>query len=153
MTEKQYSGKDNRNLEPSIDEIVTETVRLIQRKYLTVGSQMRRMDFAAIAQQITLDVITYLALGQPFGYIADDEDKYEYIKSIEDNFPLMNVFATLPVLSDIMRIPTIQNSLIPTTKDKTGLGKTKAYVQSFPTLTSRTKPAANNTQRRKRNHP
>ena len=103
-----------------------ETVRLIQRKYLSVGSQVRRMDFAAIAQQLTLDVITYLALGEPFGYIRDDEDKYEYIKSIEDNFPLMNIFATIPVLSDIMRIPTIQNSLIPTTKDKTGLGKTKA---------------------------
>lgn len=126
LTRSQYSGKDNRNLEPSVDDIVMETVRLIQRKYLSVGSQLRRMDFAAIAQQLTLDVITYLALGKPFGYISEDTDKYEYIKSIEDNLPLMNVFATLPVLSDIMRIPIIQNRLIPTTKDKTGLGKAKA---------------------------
>lgn len=103
-----------------------ETVHLIQRKYLSHGSQFRPMDFAAIAQQITLDVITYLALGRPFGYIAEDTDKYEYIKSIEDNFPLMNVFATLPVLSDIMRIPTVQNTFIPSAKDNTGLGKAKA---------------------------
>lgn len=103
-----------------------ETVRLIQRKYLSIGSQVRPMDFATIAQQVTLDIITYLALGKPFGYVSEDTDKYGYIKSIEDNFPLMNVFATLPVLSNIMRIPTVQNSFIPTTKDKTGLGKTKA---------------------------
>jgi cytochrome P450 len=121
-----YSGKDNQDLEPSIDELIMETVRLIQRKYLSHGSEYRPMDFAAIAQQLTLDVITYLGLGKPFGFISEDEDKYGYIKSMEDNFPLMNVFATIPVLSDIMRVPTVQNNLIPSTKDKTGIGKAKA---------------------------
>lgn len=121
-----YSGKDNRNLESSVDELMMETVLLIQRKYLSYGSEFRRMDFAAIAQQLTLDVITYLALGKPFGYIAEDTDKYDYIKSIEDNFPIMNAFATVPLLSDVMRIPAIQNTLIPSASDKVGLGKAKA---------------------------
>jgi len=106
-----------------------QVVHLIQRKYLTVRSQIRPMDFAEIAQFFTLDVITFLSLGQPFGFISDDTDKYEYVKSIEDNFPIMNVFSAVPLLSSIMRIPTVQNNLIPTVKDKTGLGKAKAYAQ------------------------
>lgn len=121
-----YSGRDNPELEPEIDQIVMELVHLIQRKYLSVQSSLKPMDFAQIAQYLTLDVITYLSLGEPFGFISEDTDKYEYVKSIEDNFPVMNVFSAVPLLSAIMRIPTVQNNLIPTVKDKTGLGKAKA---------------------------
>lgn len=101
-------------------------VHLIQRKYLTVGSKVKPMDFAEIAQFLTLDVITFLSLGEPFGFISEDTDKYGYVKAIEDNFPVMNIFSAVPILSAIMRIPTVQNNLIPTVKDKTGLGKAKA---------------------------
>ena len=101
---------------------------MIRRKYLTVGAHVKRLDFAELAQYLTLDVVTFLSLGQPFGFVSEDTDKYEYVKSMEDNFPILNFFSIVPGLSDIMRIPTVQNSLIPTTKDKTGLGKAKAYV-------------------------
>jgi len=84
------------------------------------------MDFAQIAQYLTLDVITFLSLGEPFGFISEDKDMYQYSQSIADNLPVMNFFAAVPLLSAIMRIPTVQNNLIPTAKDKTGLGKAKA---------------------------
>jgi hypothetical protein len=84
------------------------------------------MDFAQIAQYFALDVITSLSLGQAFGYVIDDEDKYEYIKTIEDNFPLMNVFSAIPVLSAIMRVPAVQKAVLPTVKDRVGMGKAKA---------------------------
>ena len=103
-----------------------QTVQLIKRKYVSVSSNIRPMDFAAIAQQLTLDMITLLGLGKSFGYISEDTDKYEYIKSMEEAMPLINIFATLPGLCDIMRIPSIQKNFIPTPKDKTGLGKAKA---------------------------
>lgn len=121
-----YSGKDNPELEPEIDQIIMDLVHLIQRKYLSVQSTLKPMDFAQIAQYLTLDIITYLSLGEPFCFITEDTDKYEYVKSIEDNFPIMNIFSAVPLLSAIMRIPTVQNNLIPTVKDKTGLGKAKA---------------------------
>ena len=101
-------------------------VSLIRRKYLTIGSKIKALDFAELAQFLTLDVITYLSLGEPFGFVSEDADKYGYIKAIEDNFPVMNLFAVVPVLSAIVQIPQVQANLIPTVKDKTGLGKAKA---------------------------
>jgi hypothetical protein len=106
-------------------------VHLIQRKYLTVGSQLKVLDFAELAQYLTLDIITCLSLGEPFGFVSEDTDKYRYIKSIENNFPIINIFSAVPILSAIMRIPTVQNNLIPTVKDQTGLGKAKALVHQL----------------------
>lgn len=74
------------------------------------------MDFAQVAQYLTLDVITFLSLGEPFGYITEDRDVYEYVKTVEDNFPLMNVFSAVPLLSANMRIPVVQRAAIPTVK-------------------------------------
>ena len=108
-----------------------DTMQLIKRKYLSVGSQVKALDFAELAQYLTLDVITYLSLGQPFGFVSEDTDKYDYVKSMEDNFPILNFFAIVPFMSDVMRIPTVQNSLIPTTKDKTGVGKSQSVCSSL----------------------
>jgi hypothetical protein len=88
------------------------------------------MDFAQIAQYLTLDVITSLSLGQPFGWVAEDKDMYDYVKTIEDNFPIMNVFSAVPLLSAIMRIPAVQKAAIPGVKDRVGMGKVKAYGHS-----------------------
>jgi hypothetical protein len=122
----KYSGKDNPELESSVNDIIMNMVQLIQRKYLTTGSKVKPMDFAQIAQYLTLDVITFLSLGEPFGFISEDADKYGYVKAIEENFPVINFFSAVPILSAITRIPTVQNNLIPTVADNTGLGKAKA---------------------------
>jgi hypothetical protein len=111
-----------------VDEIIMNTMQLVQRKYLSVGSKVKPLDFANLAQHLTLDVITYLSLGKPFGFITEDTDKYGYVKAIEENFPVINLFSAVPILSSISRIPAVQKFLIPTIKDKSGLGKAKAYV-------------------------
>lgn len=84
------------------------------------------MDISQIVTYFTLDVITFLSLGEPFGFVTEDNDKYEYVKSLEESMPVLNLFSAVPILASIMRIPALQNNLIPTTKDKTGLGKVKA---------------------------
>jgi hypothetical protein len=88
------------------------------------------MDFAQIAQFLALDVITCLSLGQPFGWITEDKDMYEYVKTLEDNFPIMNFISVVPLLIAIMRIPVVQRVAIPGVKDRVGMGKAKAY--GFP---------------------
>lgn len=103
-----------------------DTMHLIQRKYLSVGSKVKPLDFANLAQHLTLDVITFLSLGKPFGFITEDTDKYGYVKSIEETFPVINLFSAVPILSSISRMPAIQKYLIPNIKDKSGLGKAKA---------------------------
>jgi hypothetical protein len=105
-----------------------DVVHLIKRKYLSVGSNVKPLDWAELAQYFTLDVITYLSLGEAFGFVSEDTDQYTYVKSMEENFPIMNVFSAVPLLSAIARIPTVQANLIPSPKEKTGLGKVKALV-------------------------
>lgn len=111
-------------------------IHLIRQKYLTHGPALKPMDFAQVAQYLTLDVITSLSLGQPFGWVAEDKDMYEYVKTIEDNFPIMNVFSAVPLLSAIMRIPAVQKAAIPGVKDRVGMGKVKAYGRSRAQLRS-----------------
>ncbi|KIW74357.1 hypothetical protein Z517_12297 [Fonsecaea pedrosoi CBS 271.37] len=126
-----YSGKDNPECEPSIDQVVMDVVHLVKRKYLSVGSNIKPLDWAQLAQYFTLDVITYLSLGEAFGFVSDDTDKYTYVRSMEDNFPIMNVFSAVPLLSAIARIPTVQANLVPSPKEKTGLGKVKAVARQI----------------------
>jgi cytochrome P450 len=103
---------------------------LIKHKYNSTGSTFRPMDFAQVIQYFTLDVITSLGLGQPFGYITDGEDvdKYDYVKTMEANFPIMNFCSAVPFLATIMQIPSVQRNSIPTVKDRVGMGKVKAVT-------------------------
>lgn len=103
---------------------------LIKQKYNSTGSTYKPMDFARVIQFFTLDVITSLGLGQSFGYITDGEDidKYEYVKTMEDNFPIMNFLSAVPFLAAIMQIPSVQRKSIPSVKDRVGMGKVKAVT-------------------------
>lgn len=86
------------------------------------------MDYAQIAQYLTLDVITCVSLGHAFGWVSEDKDQYDYVKTIEDNFPMMNVFSAVPLLSAIMRIEAVRKGAIPSVKDRVGMGKVKAQA-------------------------
>ncbi|KIW93615.1 uncharacterized protein Z519_06220 [Cladophialophora bantiana CBS 173.52] len=122
-----YSGKDSPECEPSIDQMVMDVVRLIKRKYLSVGCNVKPLDWAQLAQYFILAVITYLSLGEAFGFVSDDTDKYTYVKSMEDNFPIMNVFSAGPLLSAIARIPTVQANLVPSPKEWVREGQSVGY--------------------------
>jgi hypothetical protein len=110
-----------------MDQVIWSLIHLIRRKYLTLGSVLKPMDFAQITQFFTLDVITCLSLGQPFGWITEDKDIYEYVKTVENNLPVINFFSAVPLLSAIMRIPAVQKAAIPGVKDRVGMGKVNAY--------------------------
>jgi hypothetical protein len=85
----QYSGKDNPDLEKDIDTVLWSLIHLIEKKYLSVGSKLKKMEFANIIQfcvffrlqhgaftqltsPVTLDVITSLTLSHPCTPSADD---------------------------------------------------------------------------------
>ncbi|CZR62527.1 related to pisatin demethylase (cytochrome P450) [Phialocephala subalpina] len=72
-----HSGKDNDHLEETIDQ------HLLGTKYLSAGTKYRPVDFSSKAQYFTLDVITDIAFGKPFGNLAADEDLHHYIELME----------------------------------------------------------------------
>ncbi|RVX68754.1 hypothetical protein B0A52_07640 [Exophiala mesophila] len=126
-----YSGKENPTLETDIDRVLWQLFDLIKRKYISRGSDLRPLDFANTMQFFTLDVITSLSLSQPFGWISEDKDMYEYVKTMEENMPAMNFMSAVPILSRIMRIPAVQRAALPTVKDRVGMGKIKAVTRDI----------------------
>lgn len=118
----QYSGKENEGLESGIDKGVLAFVDLIERNYMSAGTEFKPMDFARKAQYLTLDIITDLAFGQSFGYLAQDTDIHDYIKITEDSMPVMMVLTVIPALARLMQSKYLRR-LMPSEHDRVGFGK------------------------------
>jgi hypothetical protein len=125
--QRQYSGKDNAGMEDAIENIIWQFIRLIKRKYISTDTTYRRMDLAQTIQYFTLDVITSLSMTQPFGFIENDEDVYEYISHYRGLLPQMQFMTSVPILNRLMRIPTVKRIAYWFLGDKIGVGKTKQY--------------------------
>ncbi|KAF2642225.1 cytochrome P450 [Massarina eburnea CBS 473.64] len=118
-----YAGKENPQLEKDFDDQIVSWVNLIRTKYISKGESLKPMDIALQAQYFTLDVITSLAYGRAFGYLARDEDIYDYIK-LADQFistaaPIVGV---APVHTFLYRSGLIFK-IAPSPADPTGFGR------------------------------
>ncbi|KAK1503114.1 cytochrome P450, partial [Colletotrichum costaricense] len=114
-----YSGKEVENLEGKVDENILRLIDLVDR-YV---SENKAFDFGLKAQYFTLDVISDLAFGEPFGDVASDSDVHEYIRTSEQNMPNVVLAAVLPWLLALLSSPLLRG-LLPSDKDAIGLGKT-----------------------------
>ena len=123
----QYSGKENPILEQSVDARVQDLVDLISKKYVSEGSEYRPLDFAVIAQYFTMDVLTDVAFGDPFGYLTNDKDMYEYIQTIRAFMPVLELQTNSPFTNWIMSSRLVKAILAPTAKDRTGMGPVIRY--------------------------
>ncbi len=90
---------------------------------MSSGSTLRPLDFARITQYLTIDVISDMAFGEPFGFLAKDGDVHEYIKTQRVLLPVFEWLSTLPILSRLIRIGWISRLVMPSSEDKTGVGK------------------------------
>ncbi|KAJ3945074.1 uncharacterized protein N0V96_005097 [Colletotrichum fioriniae] len=92
-----YSGREVQASEQKIDENLVRLIELIEG-YV---DERKPLDFGRKAQFFTLDVISDLAFGEPFGFVGSDSDMYEYIKTTEENLP---VFMGMTVVPWVIRI-------------------------------------------------
>ena len=119
-----YAGKENPRLENEIDERIRDLISLIERKYICTNEEPgTQMDFAQKVQFLTLDVISGLAFGEPFGDLVVDEDKFDYIKTLEEALPRMMCMTELPEVQSFLGKSSLIKLLAPAATDKIGLGK------------------------------
>ncbi|KND92746.1 Pisatin demethylase [Tolypocladium ophioglossoides CBS 100239] len=120
-----YSGKEVEDLEAKINQNVLALVDLLDSEYVSAN---RPFDFGRKAQYFTLDVISDLAFGEPFGDMATDSDVHEYISTIETAAPTYIVATVLPWLIAVLSSPLFK-WMIPSEKDVVGLGRIMAIAK------------------------
>jgi hypothetical protein len=111
------------NLESKIDDNVREFIRLLGR----YADEKEPMDLGRKVQYFTLDVISDIAYGAPFGFVETDSDVFEYIKTTEKNLPMVMVVTVFPWLLKLLNSPILKG-LLPSTKDRLGFGRIMRWV-------------------------
>ncbi len=108
-------------MEGTVDKQIAKLVALIETKYISSGPDYRPMDLGQKGQFFTLDVISDLSFGKPFGYLEQDDDVFDYIKITDDYIPAMVVMGNVPWLARLTHTPLFRN-LLPKESDKLGFG-------------------------------
>lgn len=107
----QYSGRENSELESSVDLRVNELLSLI-KQYVSTNDRIVPMDMAKKIQYFTLDVISCVGLGQSFGMLQADDDVDNYGSSIENGLLAAN-FALALGVSWMAQAPLIGQYIAP----------------------------------------
>ncbi|EGR50279.1 uncharacterized protein TRIREDRAFT_105768 [Trichoderma reesei QM6a] len=125
-----FSGKANEgfSFEPALDRQLTSFITLLERKYLSSGSDVRPFDMAEQTQFFALDAIGDISLGQPFGYLEKDQDLYQYNKINRTSLPVMNAVSVMPALASLIHTWPLR-LLLPKEGDQSRLWSTDASLQ------------------------
>ncbi|VUC29153.1 unnamed protein product [Clonostachys rosea] len=118
----QYSGRENLEMEISIDDQVRELVDLLRSKYISTQEAIVPVDLAQKVHYFTLDVITSIGHGNTFGLLRTDIDSEDYLKSSHDGLKLFNASLALG-FSWLAHAPVIGPLISPSRTDKRGIGK------------------------------
>ncbi|KAK0609483.1 cytochrome P450 [Immersiella caudata] len=129
-----YSRNENLSMETTIETHIAKLIKLLETK-----------------QSFTIDVISDLAFGKPFGYIDQDGDVFGYTKITPSLIPALAALSNIPSLAKVLHSRLFRGSLpkgVPnhptTTTDKMGfgalIGVTKSAVASRPRHSASAEP-------------
>lgn len=108
-------------MEGTIDAQITKFIELIEKKYTSTGGDYHPMDLGEKGQFFTLDVISDLAFGQPFGFLEKDRDPFDYVKITRGFIPFMIFLCYVPWLASLVQSRPFRG-FFPKGTDKIGLG-------------------------------
>lgn len=93
------------------------------------------MDLARKMAFFTMDVTTDIAFGRCWGCWSKDEDVDKWFESQESMLPNAIMVSTIPWIARLFPVPVIGRLVMPSDKDKTGVGRLLAYVLPSTFLT------------------
>ena len=105
-------------------------LNLIETKYLSQPTETKAFDLAQKAQYFTIDTISDVSFGKPLGFLAEDRDMFDYIKTSAEAFPFFIVLSLFPALVRLLQLPMMKKYL-PSTNDTFGMGKIMGFVSYF----------------------
>jgi cytochrome P450 len=109
---------------------VKELVDLVRKYAVPVSSTTPSMpmDLAKKIPYFTLDVISHIGLGQPFGDLRADTDLHDYLEASEEGLKIGNT-AWAMGFGWLRNAPIIGPAISPSEKDKAGFGKVMAEAR------------------------
>ena len=97
-------------------------IDLIERKYISSKTDTKALDFGRAASYFTLDTISNVAFGEPFGFLATDSDMHKYLETTRESLPAIALVTVVPWLSKLLQT-SLMKRFLPSEKDKIGLGR------------------------------
>ena len=120
----QYNGRDIDTLESDIDARVVDMVSLIKYTYNGIP-----FDIAEITRFFTLDVLSTVAFGAPFGFLAANRDLWDYNKESSKFLLILNLVANHAWIRWLFFQPAFQALAGPKCTDKAGMGPMLAVAR------------------------
>jgi cytochrome P450 len=102
----------------------------MQSKYLSTDANSKPVDFARKIQYFTLDVISDIGFGEPFGDLRADRDVNDYVKAGEMGLAITSIGMALG-LTGFLQTPFIARSLGPSEDDVVGFGRMIGNARSL----------------------
>ncbi|KAK6834242.1 hypothetical protein PG989_002902 [Apiospora arundinis] len=125
-----YSGKENVGLEKMVDVQVAEFLHLIRSSYISTEALAKPMDFSMKIRYLTLDVISDISWGRPFGHLKGDRDVDDIARSSEEGLWFFN-FMLGTGMYRVLHLPLVARYLGPSVKDATGFGRLLANARDI----------------------
>ncbi|KAK5116038.1 hypothetical protein LTR85_009320 [Meristemomyces frigidus] len=119
-----YYGRDIEPLEPNVDARIVDMLSLIREKYDGVT-----MDLAKVARFFTLDVLSTIAFGRPFGFMAANEDLWDYDQTTSSFLQVLEWTAYHKSVRWLIHSPFMQKLAAPKVTDKRGMGPMLGFAR------------------------
>ena len=114
-------------MESAIDARIREWVGMIDQNWVSLPGETRKFDVGRSIQFLTTDVISHLCFGKPLGFVENQKDMYDFLKTLESRLPVVEQFSVLTELNSLLmtlsRIHWIKKRLIPSATDYSGVGR------------------------------
>ncbi|VBB84318.1 Putative cytochrome P450 E-class, group I [Podospora comata] len=128
-----YAGREAEGgLESVVDAQLVRLVDLIKRKYVSRNGELVQTDFSKISRFFTLDVISKLLFGTPWGHLDEGIDVLGWCVAMDDRLVLMFLMMELPALRNLFGGSYgLLRWFGPQPGDKSGLGVVMGYVNKL----------------------
>ncbi|KAI1862759.1 uncharacterized protein JN550_009906 [Neoarthrinium moseri] len=118
-TSHAYSSREIPDMEVGVNQQINTLIRVMRDRY-ALGNQ--NLELGEVSCFFTMDVITRLAFGQEFGYLAKNTDHYSFPQGVRELWPRMSTSADIPWIRNVLFSKTLLRFLGPKSTDKAGFG-------------------------------
>lgn len=127
------------NIETQIDDHICRWLERIRDLGLSHQGSPIAFDIGKSIQYLTVDVISHLCLGEEFGCVENDSDRYNFLGAVETGTIASLYLSVLGelrgLLSFLTTIPFMHRLLVPSVKDKDGIGRVMGVSTSSILIT------------------